>query len=536
MTRRNYALTVVCGVVACAASGAMAVPPNDLCCTPSNVGFNGLPVVTYGTTAFDTTGATSDPALTETLCNPLNTGHIYNDIWFTFTAACTGPTSITTCGSTFDTVLAVYHGCPYLWGQFNTPPFAYFCTAEPDQAIACNDDYGPCGLQSLLTFNAMSGTQYLVRVGSYSPSVTGTGQLSISADNCSQPTAIITGPPWLSCQCMPMTISGTATAPPPTFASYRVEYRPLGFGGWTTITTSVTPVVSGTLATWNDPLVPEGYYEIRVTATDTYNSSAEDGLVVYLNRNYDPLNIRKPVAYNPVTGVGIYGGTVCFDGTVFDYPGDCSLNYSVGYSSSGAGPFSPVDPGNPTYPGAIINDPLGSATGDIWNSRTGPTSVADGLWYVKVTGRNTCGTTAETVIQVLIDNTPPVAIITSPVTCTNVTGMVPIKGTVFDTNIAGWTLQYTGGPSSGWSTIGSGTTNMPPNSLLATWNTAGLPLCPYTIRLIASDKATVSCVTSNSTENLVTIDLGCRADFDRDGTVAVLDIFSFLNTWFAGCP
>jgi hypothetical protein len=29
---------------------------------------------------------------------------------------------------------------------------------------------------------------------------------------------------------------------------------------------------------------------------------------------------------------------------------------------------------------------------------------------------------------------------------------------------------------------------------------------------------------------------GCAADFDANGTVSVLDIFAFLNAWFAGCP
>ncbi len=30
--------------------------------------------------------------------------------------------------------------------------------------------------------------------------------------------------------------------------------------------------------------------------------------------------------------------------------------------------------------------------------------------------------------------------------------------------------------------------------------------------------------------------LCCRADFDRNGTLAPGDIFEFLNAWFVGCP
>lgn len=47
---------------------------------------------------------------------------------------------------------------------------------------------------------------------------------------------------------------------------------------------------------------------------------------------------------------------------------------------------------------------------------------------------------------------------------------------------------------------------------------------------------TNSCGTFTSDPILVAIRPGCRADFDENGTLAPADIFSFLNTWFAGCP
>src|SRR5262249_59366480 len=49
-----------------------------------------------------------------------------NGVWFTFTPASTGPVTISTCGSSFDTVLAVYTGA---------------CGAL--SPIRCNDDNGP---------------------------------------------------------------------------------------------------------------------------------------------------------------------------------------------------------------------------------------------------------------------------------------------------------------------------------------------------------------------------------------------------------
>jgi hypothetical protein len=64
------------------------------------------------------------------------------------------------CGTSHDTRLAVYDGC-----------------ACPEGAgiLACNDD--SCGLQSLVAFTAVAGQSYLVRIGSYSPDVSGAGPL-----------------------------------------------------------------------------------------------------------------------------------------------------------------------------------------------------------------------------------------------------------------------------------------------------------------------------------------------------------------------
>ncbi|MHC4541825.1 MAG: hypothetical protein ACYS74_18920, partial [Planctomycetota bacterium] len=90
------------------------------------------------------------------------------NIWYCYTASCTGDVTVSLLGSSYDTMLAVYDGCE--------------CYPKAGDLIACNDDYPPF-TESQVTFAAIAGHQYLIEVGGYSghtyPS-TGRGRLSIS--------------------------------------------------------------------------------------------------------------------------------------------------------------------------------------------------------------------------------------------------------------------------------------------------------------------------------------------------------------------
>ncbi len=113
-----------------------------------------------------------------------------------------------------------------------------------------------------------------------------------------------------------------------------------------------------------------------------------------------------------------------------------------------------------------------------------------------------------------------------------------IIGTASDAHLAGWTLQYIGGPAHTWTTIATGNSNVV-GGLLAAWNTSALPRCSYALRLVVSDAANVSCVTSNTAEYLVALTIGCSADADGNNAVSVNDLFTFLADWFAqngSCP
>ena len=141
-------------------------PLNDSCAQAVAVhsgqnGFSTVNAATEGPTECDSAGA--------------GTGAIASDLWFKYTYiphadTCPGSITIDTCGSEFDTKLAVYSG-----------------TACPDTAgtaIACSDDGAPCASgASQVSFPATPGATYLIRVGSLS-GTTGNGLLNITVPFC----------------------------------------------------------------------------------------------------------------------------------------------------------------------------------------------------------------------------------------------------------------------------------------------------------------------------------------------------------------
>ncbi len=230
--------------------------------------------------------------------------------------------------------------------------------------------------------------------------------------------------------------------------------------------------------------------------------------------------------------MGIYGGVVCFDGSVGDSNGlGCFERYVVQYAPlPAAAPFLGVDPAIDDYLTPVTNDPLAS-----WNTRSGATSVPDGNYRVRVWGFDECGNNRVDLKDIRIDNTAPIGVINTPIECANVSGRVEIRGTATDANLAGWVLQYIGGDATTWVTIASGNSNAV-NRVLANWDTSELRACAYVVRLIVSDRASVDCGSgANQTEYAIGLNVGCRGDFNRDGFVNSQDYFDFITALFSGC-
>ncbi len=86
-----------------------------------------------------------------------------HSVWYAWQAPSSGPVQLDTCGSDFDTLLAVYTGAEV--GSLNP--------------VAANDDGAACGPQSELSFAAAAGTTYRIAVDGKDGAV-GTFQLRLA--------------------------------------------------------------------------------------------------------------------------------------------------------------------------------------------------------------------------------------------------------------------------------------------------------------------------------------------------------------------
>jgi hypothetical protein len=144
-TRSGFSSVFVALLVGSLASAAFA--QSDSCASATAIG--------DGTFFGSTVGATNDGSVDcgQAAASP--------DVWYVYTATQDCRLRATTCGSSYDTVLSIHSGCPGTSGN----------------ELACNDD--ACGLQSVVTVHATTGTSYWIRVSGYA-GATGSFQLDTS--------------------------------------------------------------------------------------------------------------------------------------------------------------------------------------------------------------------------------------------------------------------------------------------------------------------------------------------------------------------
>lgn len=134
--------------------------------------------ISDGVTPFSTISATTDgPANASGVCNDFGSPQTHHDIWFLYTATCTGNLLVTTCVdlggvANYDTDLVVYQA-------------GSTCPVTDAMRIACNDDdpTNPCGtaapFASTINVQVVSGLVYRIRVGGWGAGDNGTGSLNI---------------------------------------------------------------------------------------------------------------------------------------------------------------------------------------------------------------------------------------------------------------------------------------------------------------------------------------------------------------------
>lgn len=338
------------------------------------------------------------------------------------------------------------------------------------------------------------------------------------------PTASFSVPPDFSCFCPGSAITGTVSDAESDI-SWSLRARPASSTSYITLGGGVNQITSATLLTWNPSaaMFPEGYYILQLTVTNHCGLTSTAERVFYLNRSPSAADVRIPQSGDVV------GGTVCFDGTVTDLcPGSpfFYVEYAPGVSST----FSPINSAQPSYTQHFTNDPFAS-----WNTQASGAVIPDGAYRVRVRTADSCSNTSSVVRDVIVDNTSPAALITTPGACTNVDGLVQVLGTASDANLQNWVLEFTGGDVTTWSVIASGTSNVS-NGLLGVWNVNNLRPCAYTLRLTVADRARLGCAGGpHYSVYTRSVNVGCPADFNKDGVNDFFDYLDFVDQFSIGC-
>lgn len=142
-SRCVQAVVTLAAIMGCV-GGAVAQPSNDNCTNP-------LQITGSGTFQFDFSQAAMDIPFIST-CGGGGGIDLSRDLWFCWTANCTGLVTITTCGqTTINTTIAIYPGCA--------------CPPTPGQPLCCNDDGPTCAPQSEVRCEVVCGQQYMIQLG-----------------------------------------------------------------------------------------------------------------------------------------------------------------------------------------------------------------------------------------------------------------------------------------------------------------------------------------------------------------------------------
>ncbi|MFZ9691557.1 MAG: M12 family metallo-peptidase [Phycisphaerales bacterium] len=139
------------------------VPPNP---APENDACTSAIGVSVGATPFTTVGATDSGPLMPAGCGEGGPWELLSDVWFSHQAPCSGLLEIETCGSLFDTYLAVYTG--------------QTCPGDLDAPLTCSQNFPLCGTGSKVFLEVSAGEEFLIRIGSAIADTTGDGTLTIT--------------------------------------------------------------------------------------------------------------------------------------------------------------------------------------------------------------------------------------------------------------------------------------------------------------------------------------------------------------------
>ncbi len=136
-------------------------PLNDDCIINAEMVTGDALIIPFNTTLATIDGPPGMP--------PACTTALAEDVWFGYTATCTGTLTLSMCGNTnYDAAIEVYDGCS-------------ICPTDFTSLIACDDNGCGAGGESEVVLPVVSGNCYLLRIGGANGAVGG-GMLSVTCN------------------------------------------------------------------------------------------------------------------------------------------------------------------------------------------------------------------------------------------------------------------------------------------------------------------------------------------------------------------
>jgi len=251
--------------------------------------------------------------------------------------------------------------------------------------------------------------------------------------------------------------------------SWSLEYGAgLDPSSWAPIASGNTAVYRGAMAMWDTVGLTAGAHTLRLKARDRAGSETQVLRAVTL--------VSAPLARisqaTPITEGFVRGGIEVRGSAGFGAGGSWRVETSV----------------NGTVWTQIATGTAPVADGVLASWATG--AAADGVYTVRLVATDAGGASASDQTSVAVDNTVPTAAISAPAVGAGIGGKVEITGTASDANLSSYTLEWGAGAApTTWTGLATFSPRAITQGLLGLWETKGLEVGAYTLRLRVADKA-----------------------------------------------
>ncbi|HAU32371.1 MAG TPA: hypothetical protein DCW46_09020 [Desulfotomaculum sp.] len=264
-----------------------------------------------------------------------------------------------------------------------------------------------------------------------------------------------------------------------TNLTYSLLYSSDGGINFTLLATGLTgvcPPPSQCSYSWDTSGLPSGNnYVIKVIVSD--------GIVSTEDVSDSPFTIdNTPPTVNWVTPLegSFVSGTVTLSATATDNVGVSGVTFE--YSNNGGATYNFI---------ATVNTPLGDTYATNWNT----VPLPSGPYKLRATAADQCNNTAQAIINVTVDNTPPTVQIPSPPDGTTVFGMVPLLVTAQDNECLSKVELYIDGQLVYTEHVEGGAKT---TEFIFDWDTTQYSEGPHTVKAVATDCAGFTVETENT--------------------------------------